>query len=161
MMKKPFIISIAFLLSGLAAIIFAYKIAGDGKVLLTICGTIITANLTYIKYKLDHDRMFKELFESFNKRYDERFNDRFNILIKDPQKYAPQEDRLLIIDYLNFCAEEFLWKKKGRIDSDVWQSWKAGMISIISKKPFNQIYEEERENKASYYGLFEELKLNS
>ena len=68
-----------------------------------------------------------------------------------------ENDRLLIIDYLNFCSEEYLWYDKGGIPENVWQSWENGMLYLLNLKPINQIEQSQNKQKNSYYGLFEKL----
>ncbi|MBK8516192.1 MAG: hypothetical protein IPL55_07840 [Saprospiraceae bacterium] len=63
----------------------------------------------------------------------------------------------IIIDYLNLCAEEYLWYKKGRIDTEVWSAWKAGMIYYFKQDAFKDDIEKQKVQKDSYYGLFEVL----
>ena len=62
-----------------------------------------------------------------------------------------------VIDYLNFCSEEYLWYDNGRIPENVWQSWENGMLYFLNLKPINQIVQSQNKQKNSYYGLFEKL----
>ncbi|OJY92116.1 MAG: hypothetical protein BGP13_08085 [Sphingobacteriales bacterium 40-81] len=113
--------------------------------------------------KLKMIKMFKELFIAFNQRYDERFN---NILNDIDAKTQLQEayiltesEKNLVVDYLNLCAEEYLWYKKQRIDKSAWLSWENGMIYYLKIRPIKEIVEREKKQKDSYYGLFDKLKI--
>ena len=72
---------------------------------------------------------------------------------------SPKTEKSVIIDYLNLCSEEYYWFKKGRIDLKVWESWKDGMKFYLTNENFKSTVEEQKQEKDSYYGLFEELKL--
>lgn len=63
----------------------------------------------------------------------------------------------MIIDYLNFCSEEYLWYRKGRISEIVWQSWENEMLYFLNLEPINNVIQTQKEQKTSYYGLFEKL----
>ena len=65
----------------------------------------------------------------------------------------------LLNDYLNLCAEEYLWFSKGRIDNSVWQSWENGMKYYLNIPSIKGFVKEQELQKDSYYGLFEKLKL--
>ncbi len=60
------------------------------------------------------------------------------------------------------CAEEFLWRTKRRIPGDVWKVWRSGMIENLKIPQVKDLYLEETSSvygKASYYGLYEELRI--
>jgi hypothetical protein len=107
--------------------------------------------------------MFKELFSEFNQKYDDKFNDYLNDIDSKAQQQEAYvltaTERKMIVDYLNLCAEEFLWYKKKRIDEAVWLSWENGMLYYLKIKPIKDIVESEKKQKDSYYGLFDKLKL--
>ncbi len=125
-----------------------------------IMATGISISFGIRQYKIENDKMFKELFKEFNCKYDRQFNDVLNKLdreIKSDLEVSIPENRDLIIDYLNFCSEEYLWYKKGRIPFTVWTSWKNGMLYFLNLPPIYEIVSEQFNQKESYYGLFEEL----
>ncbi|MEI7676835.1 MAG: hypothetical protein WCJ03_08655 [Bacteroidales bacterium] len=112
-----------------------------------------------MKYKIEDDRIFIDLFDKFNKKYSGDFNDLFNNLrinnipLTDKQK-------LLVIDYFNICSEEYLWYKKGRIPKNVWLAWKSGIQENLAIKEVGDLFKSEvlsSNSKISYYGLSEEL----
>lgn len=116
------------------------------------------------QYKIENDKMFKDLFTAFNQKYDEKFNDSLNEIDantkKDPNyRLDKKNETKLVVDYLNLCAEEYLWFTKGRIDETVWLAWENGMKYYLNIASINAFIKEEKEQKDSYYGLFERLKL--
>lgn len=103
---------------------------------LGILGSIATLYFGSLKYKIERDILFKELFKTFNERYDSKLNDLINSFRNDEQRKITVSERNLIIDYFNLCAEEFLWYKKKRLPEDVWKAWKAGILENL-KIPSN------------------------
>ncbi len=149
--------SIGFLLIIISYLV--YEI--DDKVFLGLVGTVATLYFGSIKYRIENDKLFKELFQEFNSRYDDRFNDLINELNNDNERELNQKERNLIIDYLNLCSEEYLWRSKNRIPKNVWNSWKAGINENLKIKQVKSVYENEissENKKKSFYGLVEELK---
>jgi len=132
-----------------------------------VLATGISLSFGVRQYKMENDKMFKELFENFNSRYDIKFNNKLNEIDAtykiDKNLVIEGNDRLLVIDYLNFCSEEYLWYNKRRIPENVWQSWENGMLYFLNLKPINQVVQTQNKQKNSYYGLFEKLgkRLNS
>ena len=131
-------------------------------IIIGVFSVIVSVIFNHRKQKIENDKIFKSLFESFNNRYSKDLNDLFNDLRSNQHKELQQSQVELIIDYLNLCSEEFLWFKKGRIDAEVWNAWKAGIIENINIPQVRDIYlsETKTENqRVSYYGLFDELKI--
>ncbi len=57
-----------------------------------------------------------------------------------------------IFDYLNLCAEEYYWHKKGFVEKEVWGCWHSGMISWYKKAKLMQaVVHIEKSTEASYY----------
>jgi len=120
-------------------------------------GVTITAYLGILRQKIDDDKVFRELFNSFNQRYSDQINDEFNKLMIPSESLEPP-NKLLIIDYFNLCSEEFLWYKKGRIPNDIWKAWEAGIIFNLSIPQVKELFECETKDKGqklSYYGFAE------
>ncbi|HKG06834.1 MAG TPA: hypothetical protein VKB19_10275 [Pedobacter sp.] len=148
----------------LVGILFYYLI--DKKIELSIA--IIAGGLSLAfglrQYKIENDKIFKELFTMFNEKYDKKFNDTLNkidIEFKSKGKYDLSiEEKKLVIDYFNLCAEEYLWYTKERIDEEVWNAWEIGIKYFINLEPIRKVAKSEREVKESYYGLFEKLDIN-
>ena len=56
------------------------------------------------------------------------------------------------MDYLNLCSEEYLWRKKGFIDKNVWESWQDGIQWWYDHSVLIQlVWKEEFKQKKSYY----------
>lgn len=133
------------------------------EVFIGLLGVIASLYFGILKYKMENDKMFQELFTSFNERYNDDFNNLMNSLKKKPNKVLKKTgDKNLIIDYFNLCAEEFLWYRKNRIPKEVWDAWKAGIIENLEIKQVLEVYISEtksKRGKKSYYGLVEELDI--
>jgi len=150
----------ALLCVSLVFLLNCYHTLSD-QALLGLVASIVAIYFGILKQQIESDKLFKELFESFNEKYDISYNDIFNRL-RDGAKILSSEDRLKVIDYFNFCAEEYLWYKKGRVPLDVWKAWKRGILYNINIPLIKQLYLKEvasAEVKASYYGLVEELAI--
>jgi hypothetical protein len=149
-------------LSALLIGIILYFISCQKTELLTAAiATGISLSLGLRQYKTENDKIFKELFLSFNEKYDTKFNDKLIEIDKNsnanPTFVIDEKDTPLIIDYLNLCAEEYLWYTKGRIPKTVWASWEKGMIYYLSIDSINKIVLNEKSQKDSYYGLFNKI----
>lgn len=143
-------------LSGLVIGIFLYyNLDGKIEIIGACLATTISISVGLRTYKIEDDKIFKDLFETFNKKYDEKFNERLNEINDE----STDIDKKLIIDYLNFCSEEYLWFKRNRIPYNVWLAWREGILFHLRKKSLRIIVEKERNQKDSYYGLFENLNL--
>ncbi len=120
-----------------------------------------------LQVQIEDDRIFKDLFEKFNSRYDHELNDLINALrLEEQEKLHPDRElcnleKLKLLDYFNLCAEEFLWFKRNRIPSEVWEAWRAGILWNLQVKIIRKFYDEEvcqKDAGYSYYGLIEELE---
>ncbi|MCK4655027.1 MAG: hypothetical protein KAU01_11350 [Candidatus Cloacimonetes bacterium] len=132
----------------------------DERLFLGLLGAVATLYFGIVKFKIENDKLFKELFKEFNDKYDSRFNDLINELRNDNEKKLSLEERNLIIDYLNLCSEEYLWKSKNRIPNIVWNAWKAGIKENLKVKQVKEIYNREiatKNGEISFYGLVKEL----
>lgn len=145
-----------------AAFVF-YYLKEKIEVSITILGAGISISIGLRQYRIENDKMFKELFVFYNDKYDTNFNNRLNLIVKEYENNAeyqlPEVEKPLIIDYLNMCAEQYLWFTKGRIDSVVWKSWERGIRFYLEKKPIKEFMMTESSQKDSYYGIFEYLNL--
>ena len=126
-----------------------------------IGGLVLYFGILYnvLIYKIEADKFSKELFNEFNKRFDEINEDLNKIIQSNSFKTKGGLSNEKIIDYLNLCAEEYYWYRKGRIDNLVWESWKKGMIYYLKDATFKEVVEDQRKEKDSYYGLYKELNL--
>ncbi len=112
----------------------------------------------------------RELFESLNSRFN-LMNEALNAVREWSKngKNLPTELRLstpdsrvykwpeIIQDYLNLCSEEYLWRRKGLVDKDVWNSWSEGIKYYLQAEAFDKFFGKEQNYSLSYYGLFEAL----
>lgn len=140
--------------------LFWFNIISD-KEFLGLIVSVATIYFGMLKYRIENDRVFKDLFDTFNKRYTDNFNDKLMKIKNNTQNKLDQEDENLVIDYFNLCAEEFLWYERGRIPKKVWKSWRSGILVNLKDEKIQSIYDAEmetKEAKESYYGLDKELK---
>jgi len=117
--------------------------------------------INLINYKIAFDQFFKSLFTEFNKRFDS-MNDALNAIREGESTLTiegkSKSKEAIILDYLNLCAEEFLWYSKGRIECNVWKSWRKGMDFYLLNSEFSEILNKAKVERESYYGLFDELE---
>jgi hypothetical protein len=140
--------------TGLAIGILLYYVLDSKIEIIGAClAATISISVGLTNYKIADDRLFKELFESFNTKYDQKFNESLNAITDASDAI----DDKLIVDYLNFCSEEYLWFKRKRIPPKVWRARRAGILFHLGKAPIKQIAEKEMKQKESYYGLFDDL----
>lgn len=154
-----YLINILTIISGIIFYCFDRK----PEIPIAIFATGISISFGFRQYKIENDKMFKELFQSFNEKYDLKFNNKLNKIeqkTKEDLNYELNKKQIaLIMDYLNLCAEEYLWYTKGRIDETVWKSWEKGMKFYINIKSIKKVVETQKAQKDSFYGLFEKLKI--
>lgn len=144
------------------AIVLYYILKEKPEMPIAIIATGISISFGIRQSMIENDKIFKELFTSFNQKYDEKFNNPLNEIIsrnaENEEYQLTPFDVKLVRDYLNFCAEEYLWYSKGRIEESVWQSWENGMKYYLSNPSILPSVIKEKKQKDSYYGLFEKLK---
>jgi len=123
------------------------------EVFFGVLASLITLFISLINYHKTNDEFFKELFTEFNVRYNE-MNDILDHI--KGTEILNDAQRTTIIDYLNLCAEEYMWVRKGRIPFHIWKSWMNGMRLHFEKPCIKEIVEKEsRFWKSSYYGFLE------
>lgn len=136
-------------------LLFSYEILKI-EVFLVAIGGAFTAYLGILRQAMDDDKVFKELFISFNARYTNQTNELLNKLKQGQDQLTNDSDVFIIIDYFNLCSEEYLWYKKGRIPFQVWKAWEAGIIVNLSIPIVREIFNSETKNenqRTSYYGF--------
>ena len=123
----------------------------DNSLFLGALGIIATFYFGVLKYKIENDKMFQELFISFNNRYETKFNDLINTLRGNPENALDEDGKKdnenLIIDYFNLCAEEYLWYSKNRVPKSVWDAWIAGIKENLEVDQVRKVYEKETKTK--------------
>ncbi len=129
-----------------------------------VAALIVTWFYSKKQSDLSHDEFQRDLFRELNHRYDalnDNLHDIYELQKKSEsslslKKLSIKSPELLkcLNDYLNLCAEEYFWYKKGRVDDAVWKSWNIGMNWWYSKlQPLQELWDEEKENGnfESYY----------
>ena len=133
------------------ALYFTGHVAMDDR--LPIIGAVTAGILGFCYFvqqqRLAETQLFKQLFTEFNARYD-ALNNRLTAVAREST--LSSEQRCLIIDYFNLCAEEYLFYREGFILLEVWQAWCRGMNQYLELEPFRKVWEEESATE-SYYGL--------
>lgn len=122
------------------------------ELLLSVIGAV--AAFTHFLYSQHNQntKQFIELFREFNARYD-RFNEGLNaIVLNDGTSLLSFDNKQLLYDYFNLCAEEYLYFRAGYIDEMVWQAWLLGMGNFVSNPRIRNLWEEELKS-GSYYGF--------
>ena len=122
----------------------------------TLTGALIAGALGFCYFiqqqRVAETHLFKELFTEFNGRYD-KLNDGLDKISAGGS--SGPNDNQLIIDYLNLCAEEYLFFREGYIHREAWRAWCRGMLQYLDRDPFRTIARRELAS-GSYYGLTEE-----
>lgn len=146
----------------LAGIIF-YQFDRKPEFPIAIIAAGISISFGFRQYRIENDKILKELFILFNDKYDKKFNNCLNVIekktIENPDYQLLECEQALIIDYLNLCAEEYLWYMKGRIDPLAWSSWEKGMKYYLSIRSIKKHIEKEKPQKDSYYVFFEKFNI--
>lgn len=141
---------IALLAGGFAAML-AFFLGGEDRV--GLVGAAIAGALGFCYFvqqqKLAETALFHELFKDFNARYD-KLNGRLAALL--PERELSLEQRNIIVDYFNLCAEEYLFYQQGYIPRTVWRSWCRGMAWYLKRHPFKDVWNDEVQTE-SFYGL--------
>ncbi len=135
---------------------FYYLSGKHIEVLGAVIATGISLSLGIRQYKTENDKIFNELFLEFNTKYDTKFNEILDDIVINCETLSPDQEKI-VVDYINFCAEEYLWKTKDRIPSEVWKSWENGMVYYLNNPLINGIVVKEKGQSDSYYGLFAQL----
>jgi hypothetical protein len=138
---------IAFLAVGYAVAGKVLKIEWAVPILAAVGG------LTTFLYSqhLQETRLFTELFKDFNARYD-GLNKQLNKIRETAHAGIHGDDRQVLMDYLNLCAEEYLYFSAGYIDEGVWKSWARGMKFFAEAESIRKIWVQELASD-SYYGF--------
>jgi len=160
-MKKYLdLILINLIALGLGLLLFF--LTGDKvEILAAVLVTGISLSLGLRQYRTENDKLFKELFQEFNEKYDVKYNAVLNSIdshVKLNKDYhLTLKEEALIIDYLNFCSEEYLWYHRNRIPDEVWTSWEIGMVYFLNLPPINKVVLQQRDQMNSFYGLWDKI----
>jgi hypothetical protein len=132
----------------------AYQVAGRSLKIEWVISILAAAGgLTTFLYTqhLQETRLFTELFQQFNARY-AGLNERLSAIAESRGEGMSREDRQVLMDYFNLCAEEYLYFNAGYIDDSVWKSWMQGMRAYAAVSAIRALWEEELRS-GSYYGF--------
>ena len=122
----------------------------DDTLFLGLIGGSAAIVLGLMQYWLQRDREFRDLFKDMNSAYDKLNNQLDEV---EAGHLTEAEAKKTVVDYMNLCAEEYFWHKRGRIDGDVWQAWESGMRSRFKHEKIAELARPElKEYSASYYG---------
>jgi len=145
----------------LVAVVFFVVVSGVHLVLpeakradFFVPAILATAGFGYFLYAqhLQETKLFSDLFRQFNERYD-KLNGGLNEILERPVgTMVSLQDRQVLYDYFNLCAEEHMYFKAGYIDAEVWKSWKNGMKVYIKNASIRSLWIEELKS-GSYYSF--------
>ena len=139
----------------LAIALVAYLFIAEAKIPeFFIPAILATAGFGYFLYAqhLHETKLFSDLFRQFNERYD-RLNGNLNKILERPTTtMLSLEDRQVLYDYFNLCAEEYMYFKAGYIDAEVWKSWRNGMKIYAKNTSIRSLWSEELKS-GSYYSF--------
>lgn len=135
---------------GIAIAIVAHKNVIDPAVGAYV-GSIFSLAYFLQKQKIEEMRLFREIFKECNGRYDQ-MNEKLASIVGKPGNDITPDDESLIVDYLNLCAEEYLYYRRGYIEPSVWQAWQNGMKSLLASPNISSVWKKEKASD-SHYGL--------
>lgn len=148
---------IAIVAGGIASVSLFFH-GGEEKV--GLIGACVAGLLGFCYFaqqqKLAETSLFHALFTQFNARYD-KLNGRLAAMTGVGTGIT-QEERNVVVDYFNLCAEEYVFYQEGYIPDHVWKAWCRGMTWYLRRHPYKDIWNEEV-NTDSFYGLTEEIIL--
>lgn len=127
------------------------------KIALSGAGLLLGFIYFIQKQKLEETRLFKDLFADFNHKYQD-MRERLEALPSKPTGAPSDEDRSVIVNYLNLCSEEYLFYQRGYIHPLAWRTWHRGMQDRLRDPAVLSIAIEELQ-KDFYYGLEQVVKL--
>ena len=113
---------------------------------------VVSFALGLQKQQLEEMRLFKELFETFNKRYDSQNEELNGVFRQSPEAPLTEREIDALFNYFNLCAEEYFYFKEGFIHAAVWQAWKNGMKYFRQNRRIKLRWDDELQTD-SYYGL--------
>lgn len=165
-MKKKFNVFISkkweftlIIFCSFALALVLFKLTNKSEILAATLATGISIAIGLRQTRVESDKLFKELFLHYNNIYATKFNNELARICSLPHNQElTSEEKNLIIDYINFCAEEFMWYKMKRIEKVVWKSWTKGYNYYFSHQNIKKVLVSEMSQSESYYGFFDEMK---
>lgn len=125
------------------------------EALLTTLGLFLSFLYFTLKFRLEKASYFRESFRLFNSRYDalnEKLNSLRDRLMSGNESHLTSEDKRLLDDYFNLCAEEYLEYTNDLVPNKVWKSWKNGMQQFWSVDQISAYWDKESKSD-SYYSF--------
>jgi len=147
-----------------------------GPVIIAVVAICLTYRHHKHSRKIANDKMQMELHTKFSDEFEKLLPNLLVLIDSElPQNnlsYGEEQEAintLTIRKYFNLCAEEFYWYDRGRIDKEVWNSWRNGMNDFYSMSPLmQQLWEDNSKNggyKAYYLNsatdLFDLVKVSN
>jgi len=157
--KDIVIINLVFLI---VAILLYFLFGKTIGILGAVVAVGISFSIGFVQYRIQNDVIFKELFIFFTSKYDKEYNGILNGIVQKTQEkgnYSLTDlEKNTVADFINFCAEEYLWYSKNRIPYNVWYAWQEGMLYFFKCNPIKQQLLSEYSQSSSYYGFINYLK---
>jgi hypothetical protein len=81
----------------------------------------------------------------------------YPILASLPDDFSKldKDQKQTITKYVNLCAEEYLWQKKGIIEREVWEVWRNTIIEKFQTTVIGDVWKRELRNDKYYEGFKE------
>ena len=141
---------IAVILIVIAAVLLLPRL--EWQAFAAIAAVVLSFAFGVQKQNLEETKLFKKLFEQFNKRYG-KLNDELNRIYFDRQpadKPFSDAERDTLYKYFNLCGEEWLYAKKGFICEEVWTAWENGMKFFRKNPRIKKLWDDDLGNDSDY-----------
>lgn len=157
--KDILIINLVFLI---VAILLYFLFEKKIGILGAVVAVGISFSIGFVQYRIQNDVIFKELFIYFTSKYDKEYNGILNGIVDKTQVVEDyrltDSEKDIVTDFINFCAEEYLWYSKNRIPNNVWHAWQEGMAYFFKCNPIKQQLLSEYSQASSYYGFLNYMR---
>lgn len=145
----PWVLGLSIVLVGAYLLWFGGNVGSE--LLVAAMSALLGTAFFFHRGHGDDARFMKELFEHFNKRYDD-LNDELQKVLDAPAAPLEDHEKMILIDYFNLCAEEWVFRQAGYIYDPVWESWENGMRQYAANEYVAALWRQERAT-SSYYGF--------
>ncbi|WP_298739608.1 hypothetical protein [uncultured Chitinophaga sp.] len=173
MIRKFYIQRSTWSLLGLSIAFFGvllsmFQSEGQRTEHITALIAIATFYIALNKHWIEQDAVFRSLFDAFNERFS-KLNDDLNLIRANSMSGVASDYKLsdsrtpnqVMQDYLNLCAEEYFWYKKGRIEKKIWDSWTEGIRYYLKTRIIYDYFKAQEVEDKAYYGFLKEIDLKS
>jgi hypothetical protein len=99
-----------------------------------------------------------QLFISVARDVHERYSRLYPVLASLPKQHITQltdEQQQAISQYVNLCAEEYLWKQKGIVQREIWEVWEQAIRAKFSHPVIRAAWKQNYRNDKYYKGFVE------